>query len=61
MQILKDRQDKIEKKITSLQINRQIMLKSVQENVQTFKDYLNLLEKKTTLQNNIQIKTTHRN
>jgi len=46
MQILKDRQDEIEKNITSLQTNRQIMLKYVQENIQTFKDQLNLLEKK---------------
>jgi len=60
MQILKDRQDEIEKKITSLQNNRQITLKYVQENIQTFKDQLNLFEKKTTLQNNIQEKTTHR-
>jgi len=61
MRILKGWQDEIEKKITSLQINRQIMLKYVQEIIQTFKNQLNLLEKKmTTLQNNIQIKTTHR-
>jgi len=34
------------------------MLKYLQENIQTFKDQLNLLEKKmTTLQNNIQVKT----
>jgi len=46
MQILKDRQNEIEKNITSLQTNRQIMLKYVQENIQTFKDQLNLLEKK---------------
>jgi len=38
MQILKDRQDETEKKITSLQTNRQFMLKYVQENIQTFKD-----------------------
>jgi len=61
MQILKDRQDEIEKKITSLQNIRQIMLKYVQENIQTFKDQLNLLETKMiTIQNNIQLKTTHR-
>jgi len=37
------------------------MLKYLQENIQTFKDQLNLLEKKmTTLQNNIQAKTAHR-
>jgi len=61
MQILKDRQDEIEKKITSLQNNGQIMLKYVHENIQTFKDQLNLLEKKMTkLQNNMQVKTTHR-
>jgi len=55
MQILKDWQDEIEKKITSLQTNRQFMQKYMQENTQTFKDQLNLLEKKmTTLQNNIQ-------
>jgi len=52
MQILKDWQDEIEKKITSLQSNGQIMLKYARENIQTFKDQLNLLEKKmTTLQN----------
>jgi len=57
---VKDWQDEIEKKITSLQTNRQIMLKYVQENIQIFKDQLNLLENKmTTLQNNIQVKTTH--
>jgi len=43
MQILKDRQDEIEKKITSLQNISQIMLKYVQENIKTFKDQLNLL------------------
>jgi len=60
MQILKDLQDEIEKKITSLENIRQIMLKYVQKNIQTFKDHLNLLEKKmTTIQNNIQLKTTH--
>jgi len=54
MQILKDGQNEIEKKITSLQTNRQFMLKYVQENIQTFKDQLNLLKKKmTTLQNNV--------
>jgi len=37
MQILKDRQDEIEKKIT-FQTNRQIMLKYMQENIQTSKD-----------------------
>jgi len=61
MQILKDRQDEIEKNMTSLQTNRQFMLKYLQENIQTFKDQLNLLEKKlTTIQNNIQAKTPHR-
>jgi len=36
------------------------MLKYVQKNIQTFKYQLNLLEKKmTTLQNNMQVKTTH--
>jgi len=48
MQILKDRQDETEKKITSLQSNRQFLLKYVQENIQTFKDQLNLLEMKMT-------------
>jgi len=61
IQILKDWRDEIEKEITSLQTNRQFMLKYVQENIQTFKDQLNLLEKKmTTLQNNIQVNATHR-
>jgi len=55
MQILKDQQDEIEKNITSLQTNREFMLKYLQENIQTFQDQLNLLEKKiTTIQNNIQ-------
>jgi len=44
MQILKDWQDEIEKKTTSHQTNRQIMLKYVQENISTFKDQLNLRE-----------------
>jgi len=61
MQILKNGQDEIEKNITSLQTNRQFMLKYLQENIQTFKNQLNLLEKKmTTLQNNMQGKTAHR-
>jgi len=52
MQILKDRQDEIEKKITLLQNIRQIMLKYARE-YQTFKDQLNLLETKMiTIQNN---------
>jgi len=60
MQILKDRQDEIEKNMTSLQTNREFMLKYLQENIQTFKNQLDLLEKKmTTIQNNIQAKTTH--
>jgi len=60
MQILKDQQDEIEKKMISLQNNGRIMLKYVQ-NTQSFKDQLNLFEEKiTTLQNNIQVKTTHR-
>jgi len=60
MQILKDRQDEIEKNITSLQTNREFMLKYLQENIQTFKDQLGILEKKmTTIQNSIQAKTTH--
>jgi len=60
IQILKDRQDEIEKKITLFQTNRQIMLKYVQENFQTFKDQSNLLEKKmTTLQNSIQDDSSH--
>jgi len=62
MQILKNGQDEIEKNVTSLQTNRQFMLKYLQENIQTFKDQLNLLEKKlTTIQNNIQAKTTTQN
>jgi len=61
MQILRNGQDEIEKQITLLQINRQFALKYLQENIQTFKDHLNLLEKKMiTFQNNIQLKTTHR-
>jgi len=37
------------------------MQKYLQENIQTFQDQLNLLEKKmTTIQNNIQAKTAHR-
>jgi len=61
MQILKNGQDEIEKNITSLETNRQFMLKYLQENIQTFKDQLNLFEKKiTTLQNNIYGKATHR-
>jgi len=59
MQILKNGQDEIEKNITSLQTNRQFMRKYLQENIQTFQDQLNLLEKKT-IQNNIQGKTAHR-
>jgi len=38
IQILKHGQDEIEKKITSLQTNRQYMLKYLQENIQTFKN-----------------------
>jgi len=38
MQILKNGQDEIEKKITSLQTNRQFMLKYLQENIQTFEN-----------------------
>jgi len=54
MQILKNEQDEIEKNIISLQTNRQFMQKYLQENIQTIKDQLNLLEKKmTTIQNNI--------
>jgi len=60
MQILKNGQDEIEKNITSLQTNRLFMLKYLQENIQTFKDQLNLLKKMTTIQNNIQAKTAHR-
>jgi len=61
MQILKNRQDEIEKNMTSLQTNRLFMQKYLQKNIQTFQDQLNLLEKKiTTIQNNIQGKTTHR-
>jgi len=61
MQILKDWQDEIEKNITSLQTNREFMLKYQQENIQTFKNQLDLLEKKmTTIQNSIQAKTVHR-
>jgi len=48
MQILKNGQNEIKKNITSLQTNRQFMLKYLQENIQTFKDQLNLLEKKMT-------------
>jgi len=60
MQILKDRQDEIEKNITSLQTNREFMLKYLQENIQTFQDQLNILDKKmTTIQNSIQAKTAH--
>jgi len=60
MQILKNGHDEIEKNITSLQTNRQFIVKYLQENIQTFKDQLNLLEKKmTTFQNNIQVKITH--
>jgi len=55
MQILKDRQDEIEKNITSLQTNREFMLKYLQENIQTFKNQLDILDKKTTtIQNSIQ-------
>jgi len=61
MQILKNGQDEIEKNITPLQTNRLFMQKYVQENIQTFQDQLNLLEKKmTTIQNNIQAKMAHR-
>jgi len=61
IQILKDRQDEIEKNITSLQTNRLFMQKYLQENIRIFQDQLNLLEKKmTTIQNNIQAKTAHR-
>jgi len=61
MQILKNGQDEIEKNITSLQTNRLFMLKYLQEDIQTFKDQLNLLKKKmTTFQNNIQAKKVHR-
>jgi len=61
MQILKDRQDEIEKNITSLQTNREFMLKYLQENIQTFKNQLDILDKKmTTIQNSIQAKTAHR-
>jgi len=60
MQILKNGQDEIEKNMISLQTNRQFILKYLHENIQTFKDQLNLLEKKITMiQNNIQAKTTH--
>jgi len=58
---LKNGQDEIEKNITSLQTNRQFMQKYLQENIQTFENQLNLLEKKMiTIQNNIQAKTAHR-
>jgi len=62
MQILKNGHDEIEKNITSFQTNRLFMLKYLQENnIQTFKDQLNPLEKKMTMiQNNIQGKTAHR-
>jgi len=61
IQILKNGQDEIKKQITSLQINRQFIVKYLQENIQPFKDQLNLLEKKMiTIQNNIQAKTAHR-
>jgi len=61
MQILKNGQDEIEKNVTSLQTNRLFMQKYLQENIQTFQDQLNLLEKKmTTIQNNIHAKTAHR-
>jgi len=61
MQILKNGQDEIEKNITSLQTNRLFMQKYLQENIQTFENQLNLLEKKMiTIQNNIQGKTAHR-
>jgi len=59
MQILKNGHNEIEKNITSLQTNKQFMLKYLQKNIQTFKDHLNLLEKTTALQNNIQVNTTH--
>jgi len=62
MQILKNGQDEIEKNIISLQTNRLFMLKYLQENIQTFKDQLNLLEKKmTTIQNSIQARLTAQN
>jgi len=52
---------KSRRNVTSLQTNSLFMQKYLQENIQTFQDQLNLLEKKiATIQNNIQGKTAHR-
>jgi len=61
MQILKDRQDKIESKLGLLQSNADVSLNYMQQSMQTFKVQLNEIEKKMiTLQNNVQIKMTYR-